>query len=325
MPPEFDLDASMNQLADTLADDSGGAGDMSTGPGGSSGTGALPPPVDPRGGANPPPAAGAQPEEWRTPPKSWKSDYHSYWGTMDPKAQQYIYQREKEQLDGITKYKGEVDGWNQIFEPYQQLFGESGLNPREATQRLIDAHVMLTYGTPEQKREWGEYLIKNYGLDGLLQAAAAASPGTQQQPDPVESSPQFKAMKEQFDRLQASIENQQRLEHNQRVQAANAEIEAFMSAPENEFAKQVLPTMVQIMRGGMAKDLKQAYSLACKLDDGVAATLAQRALEKQAPAGRPRVPRNVQSSQTEPLPTAGKRGSWEDELSETFDKINPRH
>lgn len=291
------------------------AAGLDSGAGGSTAGAAAAPspaPAAPSGGSGAVPGAPLSQEEWRALPKAWKQEFGEHWGKLDPNLQQYIHTREKQALDGLMQYKSQVDGWNQLFEPYKQWLDHYQVNPHEVTQRMMNAHLTLLHGTPEQKRQVAAQLAKDYKLAELL----GGQPG--QAEDPVAQHLQ-QALAPVAERLQR-LETQTMREQRAKVET---EVNTFLGDAKNEFAQEVLPDMVKLLNAGLASDLPSAYEQACRLNPAVARKIFERSVEGATKPVKP-APTNVSSSPVPPAPTANPNRTLEEDMSDIFDQITNR-
>jgi hypothetical protein len=268
------------------------------------------PPAVQEGTASPPsPTAGAAsapiptPNEWDAFPKQWKKDYEQDWGKLDGRVKQYVHQREKESYDAFNMFKQAADKWTNTLKPYEQAFKQLGIDPHQAFSSVANNHMMLRYGTPEQRRSTYERLVKDYNLQEFMQ------PGQPQLP--VE-------LLKRVDQIENSIQRRA-------VQEAEQEVEKFFSNPENEFAKDVAAEINRVLETGMATSLSQAYELAIWQNPGVRAKLMEREAQKIA-GNRPPSPRDIRSSNTPPAPTSGNgtSGTIDETMAATYAAIQNR-
>lgn len=309
------LDSGMEEIAAGI-EETGAGGDDSA-----QGTGSTPSPdlaAAASGGTGEPSPAGATPtvNPWEVAPKSWKQELHQHWATLNPDVRKYIHEREKQALDGLMQYKEQADGWNGTIAPFKEWIDHYKMQPQDVVQRMMNAHLTLAYGKPEQKMQIARNLLKDYGLEELLTQATAggsAAPSA----DPTA------AVKQLLQPIQEQVaELRQRDEQAQRAKI-QGEVDAFLADAKNEYASELLPDMVKLINRGLASDLKSAYEQACRLNPEVSQKIIQRQIEE---ATRPKRPgqRNVTSNPVPPAPTATVERSIEEDMSEIFDSIQKR-
>lgn len=292
------------------------ASSMDTGAGGGDAPGGVAPSpspgVDTGGGPSPTPAGTTPSEPWAAMPKSWKQELGPQWEGLAPDVKQYVHTREKQALDGLMQYKQKADTWDQALTPFQPWFEQYKIDPREATTRMLNAHLILSQGTPEQKRQVAQALIQDYGLKELLQ-----STGGEPIADPLAPVRQL---------LHPLVEKVSQLEQQtaqERAAKTDAEVGAFLGDAKNEFAKEVVPDMIRLLKAGLASDLPSAYEQACRLNSEVSKKLFEREIQNATKPSRPS-PTNATSSPVPPAPTAKPDRSIEEEMSTIFDNLMNR-
>lgn len=248
------------------------------------------------------------PEPWESPPKSWKKDYHAYWSQLDPKVRQYVHQREKEALDGIMQYKSQADKWNDAVKQFQPWFDHYKIDPVEAFNRLATSHIILKYGSPEDKARWAWQLVQDYGLHDILRGAP---PQQGQQP-----SQDIIALRNELQNIQKSL-------YERQLQENLAVVNAFFSDPKNEFAEELQNDIAALLEKGAASTLQEAYEKAMWLNPEVRAKVMQREIEKVTQPKRVATT-NLKSSSVSPAPTEGEDESMEDTMKAVLSRINTR-
>ena len=302
------LDSGMDAVASSM-DNSAGAGAVS-------GSGAPSSPSSTDLGRGPESSVASAPsptpDPWVSMPKSWKQELAPHWEGLTPEVKQYVHTREKQALDGLMQYKQQASTWEEALTPFQPWLEQYKVDPREATVRMLNAHLVLTQGTPEQKRQVAQSLIKDYGLEELLQSSGGAS-----QPDPLDP------VRQLLHPLAEKVSQLELQTAQERAAKTDAEVNVFLSDAKNEFAKEVVPDMVRLLRAGLASDLQSAYTQACRLNSEVAKKLFEREVQNVTKPARP-APTNVTSSPVPPAPTAKPERSIEEEMSDIFDQIANR-
>lgn len=319
MPPDesFDIDSALEDVANGLpAEDSGG------GPGP-----AAPQTASPQAQSAQPSAPAAAAPRWDAgkPPSSWKKDYHETWPTLPEPYRNYIHERELQMQEGLAPMRQELDGWKQVLAPYDEFFRSNNLDPRAVTQRMLDAHTMLTMGTPEQKAEWGRYLLQEYGmLDIAREMLEGQSQQTQSPSAPLD--PRIEqtigGIQRWIQQQEAQKQAQARAAQQAKVEEIHNQILQFTADPKHEFANDVLPVMTELVSKGLATTLSDAYDKAIHLHPETRAKILQREIEKLGKGAPPA--RDLRPSSADPRPTKGSKGSWEDTVEETAKRIFDR-
>lgn len=295
---DFDKD-----MANTLASINEGSSPASP-PAAPDATTASPPPASNAGAAPATPEPAAAPPEWESFPKQWKKDYEADWPKFDPRIKQYVHQREKESYDAFNRFKTEADQWAAAVKPFEAPFKQLGIDPRQMFGTVAQNHMLLKYGTPEQRRAVWDKLVNDYQLQEFFQGAQGQAPSLP---------PQYVA---RLDQLENTLRSRE-------LAAAQTEVEKFFSNPENEFAKDVAGDMNRVLEAGLASDLGKAYEMAIRLNPAVHAKIVEREAEKIAGNRTPRL-REVKSSATPPAPTTGTSGTIDETLAETYASIQQR-
>lgn len=264
------------------------------------------PPASPAG-ASLPGTPSSLPDPYAAPPKSWHSDYHSFYGTADPKLREYIHKREEQALAGIRKYAKEAEFGTKLREkmqPFEPLFQQYGVDPVQAFDSLLRVHVGLTHGDATQRKEWAKYLAENYGLQELL--------GPGQQNDETISE-----LRKQLGRLESTLYADKRSK-------IEAEVQAFASDPKNEYFNELYDDICAAIQKGSAANIAEAYELAQWQNPGVRAKLIAKMAGQEAakPQATP-APPPLRSS-PEPVAPRPKIGDIDDTLEEAYKAATSR-
>lgn len=300
---DINMDDALAQMGQDFGDTTEPGGGADTEP-------QAPPPASASSAAAPatPPAATAPaPEPWRTPPKAWKQEMHPFYGKLTPEVMQYLHQREEEFINGVAQYKHPLEEYNKVFDHYKPWFEAHNLKPLDAFTRLANSHIaLLGQGvTPEIREKYLQALITDYGLEETLRKlyGAPAAP-----PDPAQAGVEqllqqrVNPVLERVTRMEQSLQARQQAEEQERMQAIQADVDKFLTSPENEFARELIQDMTQLIQAGVASDLKTAYEKACRLNPSVSAKMMQREIEKATQPQKP-PPRNVRSTGTQAAST----------------------
>lgn len=252
----------------------------------------------------PAPAPPSPPEPWRAMPKAWKKEMESIYGSLTPEAMQYIHEREGNVSRGFQQYQSSHENWTKLTTPFQDILSQHpDVNPVELMGSLMQTHLNLMRGTPEQKQAIAQQLLQVYGIN------------MGQAPE------QSQALAALQSRLDAYEQREQKAQQQRYVQ----EVTTFMNDAANKHAKEVVNEMIPLLRQGM--DFKTAYEQACWLNPTVRANLIAEqsaaasktaadadALNKGAPNGTP--------------PTAPRKAkTWEEGVDQIAAKFTsgPKH
>jgi hypothetical protein len=239
-------------------------------------------------------------------PKSWRKEMEAHWTSTTPEVRKYVHEREQQAFRGIQQYARGNENWTKLVKPYEQVLQENpDIDPVEMMSGLARNHLILTRGTPEQKRQLFQAMQKHYGLDGA--APASGQPQTPFTPEQLAFL--NRTLGPVMQHTQASIS-----EARQRQLAeATSSVDRFFSDPQNEFAEDVGQDMLEILKKGQTTDLTEAYELAIMRNPEVKAKFLAKLASKAAPAAANPPALNVKSSTTPATPS--KPGSIDDTMA----------
>lgn len=190
------------------------------------------------------------------PPKSWEKDMHPYWSKLDRKVQDYYIKREKQMLDGLEQYKQDAQyakPFRDVLTPYQQMLQSLNMPPQQAVEALFKAHMRLTTGTPEQRRQayldLGEKLQINLEQ---LQAAQAQQPA---------ADPRLQELEQKFSAIEYQLTQRQQADLQAAQAQASKEVEAFAADTKaHPYFDEVATDIAAFVAQG--KTLPDAYEMA---------------------------------------------------------------
>lgn len=216
------------------------------------------------------------------PPTSWKAEDKEKFKSLPRDVQETIKAREDEVHKGFTKLDEERNLGKQIKEvvtPYMAIIQAEGGTPVTAVRDLLNTAYLLRTAPAHQKTELVKQICQTYGVD--MSAISAQSHQAQAYQDPTISQLQQElAQVKQFANPEFLQKQLQEKMENDRVMA---EVEAFASNPEHIHYQQVKPIMAGLLSNGAAKDMKEAYDMACHADPHIRSTIeAQKAANIEA-------------------------------------------
>jgi hypothetical protein len=279
--------------------------------------GDSPPPL--QGESSPASAPAALPPSY-TPkalPKSWKKEMDAHWGKLPPEVHDYVYDREADVMRGIQMYKQGHDQWGQLLQPFQPVLREyPDVNPVQLLQNLMNNHLAMVKGTPEQRKALAQQLIKSYGVE-------LGTPGQGQAPDATQA--ELAQLRNELRQLQQGWTQAQQAQYKSEVDAAKVKIDAFAKDPKHKYWDEVGADILRLISTGVAADLDSAYEQACWLNPGVRAKLLaeQPSLVKPPEGGRPK-PTNINGS-GEGTPKPRKPATIEDTINSVVNKHYGTH
>lgn len=337
---DFDMDGALSDLSEGLgfADHTGGStDDVDLGTDGddtvttgapapaptadATSTGApspAPAPAAP-GVPAPAPAADAAPATWRDPAKA-------VWATLPAEAKQEILKREQDIMQGLEGYKENAflgKSFKQVVEPYMPILSQAGIDPVKQVGVLMNAHVSLATGSPEQKLSIFQALAKDYGVD--LASLTGEAPFT----DPAVQSLQLR-----LNAVESRNAEAERAQATERYNTYLREITAFAADPKNSHFDLVAEDMVHLIKGGAVKSVQEAYDKALwanpvarekELERRQAETAAAQKVEdaKRVAAAKAATAANIKARPRSGS-AAAPLGSIDDTIKETLADIQSR-
>jgi len=196
----------------------------------------------------------------RKPPSSWKKDYWGHWDKvatnpeLSPLAD-YIEQRESEFAKGVSTYKEEATkarALQDAIAPFIPDMQKYGVQPEVEIRNLLNAHHTLIQADPQQRLQMFAKLATDYGVP--LQALT----GQNYDPQSAQLMQDLNALKSQFGQIYQTQQQREQAEIASKIEDFKA------NAPHFE---ELRNSMAGILQAGMAKDLKDAYDKALRLND----------------------------------------------------------
>lgn len=189
------------------------------------------------------------------PPQAWTAEAKKDWAALPPHIQAEIIKRENDTHKMFTSREGELRlgrEMKDVIEPFMPLIKEAGAEPKALIHDLLGTANTLRNGTEEQKIMVIRNIAEGYGVD--LQKVM----GYQQNPL-NQLYAELNGLKQQLN-PQAIINQLQEQQEAARIQS---EVDAFAADPKNVHFDKVKPFMGSLLSSGQAKDLREAYDMAC--------------------------------------------------------------
>ncbi|UUX38879.1 hypothetical protein NTJ56_08770 [Burkholderia contaminans] len=213
-------------------------------------------------------AASVAAESKSKAPQSWNAADRAHWDKMPPEVQAVISRREEEAHRAITTMGQDAAFGKRITEvvsPYLPLIRSEGGTPEGAVRDLLQTAYVLRTAQPEQKIQLFRQLASQFGVD--IQAAAQDAPRVD---------PHVHQLQQELAQVRGHLASQEQQQHQQVQGQAQQMIDAFAADPKNEFYETVKPLMGQLLLGGQASTMQDAYDQACWAVPSVRSTLMQR-------------------------------------------------
>lgn len=262
---------------------------------------------------------------WKRPPASWKREQHEVWNAADPRMQEYAYQREEQMRAGVAPFQEKAryaEQMQQVIEPYMQTIQGLGIQPYQAVGALMNADYTLRNSSPQDRLAYFARLAQSYGVD-------LSRVGELPQQSPVNSI--VYDLQNELNTVRGEVESWK----NQQEQAQNTallgEIDKFSQTVD--YFEEARPAMIQLLQGGMAEDLQDAYNKAVRIDPNLFDTVnlsqqAEMSVQKRAAANRAAKSARAAAvsvrSSTPGAQTTTKTQDRRSLLAEQFDAMNER-
>ena len=222
-------------------------------------------------------------------PDAWSPAAKVKFSGLDPEIQQEIVRREAEVHKGFTKQDEQRNvgkAFGDVVTPYLPLIRSEGGNPIAAVQDLLQTAYTLRTAPQEQKQSMLIGLANQFGIDlnGVFQRLANG----QQAP---QVDPQVATLQQQVAQLQQDRNSGQRHVEQQEETQRQQTIESFAADPKNPFFTNVKPEMVALLRDSRAKDLQEAYDMACWARPDIRQILLQQKDQQRTDEARSKVNR----------------------------------
>lgn len=200
-------------------------------------------------------------------PKSFKPEMAKDFATLPRHIQEIVAKREEDFHKELTKHDEErVFGRqiNQIVTPYMAQIRAEGADAPKAIAELLNTAHLLRTGTPQQKGELLWRTAQTFGAD--------MRQGLQQQAQ-NQVNPQLQGLQQTVDGLKQQIERDAVFKKQQEDDALQSQINTFAADPKNVHFEAVKAHMATLLRGGVAKDLQDAYDQAVYANPQTRSTL----------------------------------------------------
>lgn len=242
--------------------------------------------------------AGADAKSIVTPPATWSAGAKAIYGQLPEVARREIAKREQDYARGIQQYAERAkvaDAFHREAQPYEAMLRAEGSNAVAALSSFLKQSYMLRTASPQER---GRMIMETAQKFGADLSPYLGQQGQQQAPDGQQDLSHLSQTVQQLiaphlQRIQQWEQNQataQQREVQQMEQDISSQIETFQSAtnedgtPKHLYFENVRPLMSAYFANGQAKDLEQAYEMACWANPEVRAALQaeqQRSAEAQ--------------------------------------------
>ncbi len=193
------------------------------------------------------------------PPASWSAQAKADFASLAPHIQQEVLKRETDIESGRRGFEAKAQVANQfeeLFASRKDKLAMAGMNPVQATQRLLAAQDILD----RDPRAGLLALAQAYGIhpSQLVQATGQQQPAPQQ----AQLHPALQALARDVETLKGSLTQQTQAQAVAEQQRHAETIQQFAADPKNLYFENVRSDMAALLAAGQAKDMADAYEKA---------------------------------------------------------------
>lgn len=253
-------------------------------------------------------------------PVSLSGAIKAKWKDLPADVQAEWSKRENDIHQMMTRHDGELRmgrEMKEVITPYMAIIQAEGGTPSTAVRDLLNTAYQLRTAPPMQKAGLVKQIIETYGVDMNLL-------GNQQH---VEQNSEVAMLRQQIARLEqfANPENLQRQFQEQSEQnRIQAEVSAFANDPAHKHYHAVKAEMAALLGSGRARDINEAYDMACWAKADIRSTLlaeqktAEEDAKRKSIEAKKKASLSISGSPASPTAqnSTSPRQSLEDELRE---------
>lgn len=207
-------------------------------------------------------------------PQSFQGANAPMWKSMPRNIQEYVAKREEEFHRELTKQDEERTFGRSVKDlatPYIPLIKAEGGDIVKGFQSYLNTAYVLRTKSPQEKGALLMQLAREFGAD--LRGASQAQPQVH---------PMLLQTQQELQSLKAEREQEKVLKKQQEDGALKSQVDAFSADPKNIHFEAVKADMAALLRGGVAKDLQDAYDRAVYANPQTRSTiLAQQASDEK--------------------------------------------
>lgn len=190
------------------------------------------------------------------------------WNELPEDVRAEWSKRENDIHQMMTRHDGELRlgrEMKEVVSPYMAIIQSEGGTPAGAVKDLLNTAYVLRTGSPQQKAQLLRQVAEQYDVD----MGYVSQP--QEQIHPIIAQMQQEL---QMLRQQANPEViEKRLQEKMEYATIQSEVSAFAANPANKHFEQVKPMMAPLLASGQAKDIQEAYDMACYANPAIRSTL----------------------------------------------------
>jgi hypothetical protein len=205
-------------------------------------------------------------------PKTWPKEQREAFEALPEDQQSFMLKREKERDAAFTRKTSELAEQRKeaqsvldVVKPYETQMRANGIQPEEYIARLMTYDQALR----QNPKQTIEHLAQHYGVN-----LKSNESGVDQQPlyqEPVD--PQYQQLQQQLDEQGKYLRSMQESQQNAQYSELVGKVEGFANEKSSSgelkhpHFEKLRERMGRLVNAGEAKDLKQAYNMALRLDE----------------------------------------------------------
>jgi len=213
-----------------------------------------------------------EPEKAILPPASWTATAKADFATLPPHIQQEVLRREKEMSDGLAQFQPKSERLNKldaVFAPIRDRLTIAGISDDAYVAALVRADEMLRGPNAAQALQ---ILAQQYGIQPQALQGQQFQQGFQ--PQQI-ADPRLQTLEQQLQQLTQQVQSREQAEAQAQQAALTNDIQTFANDPAHMYFENVKSDMAVLLRAGKAKDLADAYDMACHMDPTIRNLIAK--------------------------------------------------
>lgn len=215
-------------------------------------------------------------------PKSFPAEKAKDFAALPRPIQELLAKREEDYHKELTKHDEERQFGrtiSQMASPYLPLMKAEGADVTKSFEQFLNTAYILRTKSPQEKGQLILKLAQEFGAD--LRGA------TQQAQQPF--NPVLHQLQQEIAGLKGQLERETTLKKQQEDSSLKSQIDVFAADPKNVHFETVKAHMAALLRGGIAKDLQDAYEQAVYANPHTRSTLLEanvKSVEEQRVADK---------------------------------------
>lgn len=208
----------------------------------------------------------AKVEEVEPAPTSLSGYMRDKWKELPAELRSEVIKREEDLHRKLTAGDSEYHfgrTMKEVVSPYMAMINSEGGKPETAVRDLLNTAYLLRTATPDQKVDLLYQIAKTYKIPVDFPQQEAVDPTIQD----------LKQQIEQLRQVANPDHLKKQLQEQMEVDRINSEVNTFAADPSKIHFQKVRSQMGALIGGGQAKDMQEAYDMACWAHPEIRSTL----------------------------------------------------